>query len=53
MSYSHWRLIPFIVAISAVGSCSKSTEEGGGAGVLANPLVIHVAGMQKGVDGKT
>ena len=53
MSHPHWGLIPLLLATTAVGSCSKVSEGGGDAKVLLNPVVIHVAGMQKGQGGKT
>ena len=53
MSYTHWGLIPLLFVTTAVGSCSKSSEEGGNDEVLSNPMVIRVAGMQKGSGGKT
>ena len=53
MDHSNRGLIPLLLAITAVGSCSKSSEGGGDDEVLPNPVVIRVAGMQKGVGGKT
>ena len=53
MSYAHWGLIPLLLVTTAVGSCSKSSEEGGDAEVFSNPVVIRVTGMQKGAGGKT
>ena len=53
MSNAHWRLIPLLLVSTAVGSCSKSSDGGGDAEVTPNPMVIRVAGMQKGAGGKT
>ena len=54
MNRSSWGLIPVLLAAAAVGSCSKSPDDGGGDDPsLANPVVIRVDGMQKGSGGKT
>ena len=53
MSTAHWGLIPLLLVTTAVGSCSKSSDGGGDDEVLSNPMVIRVAGMQKGAGGKT
>ncbi len=54
MSHTSWGFFPLVLVAAAIGSCSKaSDDEGGDSEVLPNPVVIHVAGMQKGQGGKT
>ena len=53
MSHSSWVFIPLLLTAAAIGSCSKASDGGGDSEVLPNPVVIHVAGMQKEQGGKT
>ena len=53
MSHSSRAFFPVVLTALAIGSCSKASDGDGDAEVLPNPVVIHVAGMQKGQGGKT
>ena len=53
MSHSSWGFFPLVLATAAIGSCSKASDGGEDSEVLPNPVMIHVAGMEKGQGAKT